>query len=168
MKRFNSFGEFSVHHFNELDVPWYALLTVSTLVLLGVIYSFDQIGLHIPLVYVGDGLAAAESVKTILETGWYLFNPNVGAPFGQYMAAYPNSDGFSFLLIKIIGIFTDDWAVAMNVFYFLTYILAALASFWAMRKWVCMPAWLISFRCYTRSFPFISCVWSTFTLRLIM
>jgi phosphoglycerol transferase len=115
-------------------VPWYALLTVSTLVLLGVIYSFDQIGLHIPLVYVGDGLAAAESVKTILETGWYLFNPNVGAPFGQYMAAYPNSDGFSFLLIKIIGIFTDDWAVAMNVFYFLTYILAALASFWAMRK----------------------------------
>jgi len=134
MKISNSSGKFGIHIFNKFELLWYVFLTVSTLILLGVIYQLNKIGLHIPLSYGGDGVFSGESVKTILETGWCLFNPNVGAPFGQSMVAFPTSDGLSFLLIKIIGMFTSNWVVAMNVFYFLTYILAAFTSFWAMRK----------------------------------
>ena len=134
MKAVKSTDVFRSCILRQMDLFWYALLTVSTLMLLGVIYQFNIIGLHIPLVYGGDGVFSGESVKTILETGWCLFNPNVGAPFGQSMVAFPNSDGLSVLLIRMIGVLISDWAVAMNLFYFLTYILAALISFWAMRK----------------------------------
>ena len=105
-----------------------------TILILYIVYDLSRIGIHIPLAYSVDGLFSGESVKSILETGWYLFNPNVGVPFGQYMVAFPNSDGLCFLLIRMIGLFTDDWVVAINIFYFLTYVLSAFTSFWAMRN----------------------------------
>src|SRR5947208_2500886 len=45
--------------------------------------------LSIPLSSKGDSLLTQLWIKGIIENGWYLSNPSLGAPFGQEMHDYP-------------------------------------------------------------------------------
>jgi phosphoglycerol transferase len=82
----------------------------------------------IPLAYAGDALAGGAQFKAVLETGWYETNPALGAPFGQVMHDFPVADNFQFVCARIAGLFTDQWAVAYNATYLITFPLAALAA----------------------------------------
>lgn len=89
----------------------------------------------VPLTYSGDGLFNLVLVKAVLENGWFLINPHLGAPFGQqlYDFAIVNGDNPQWLIIKTIGLFTSSPAEALNAFYFGTFPLMALTGFLALR-----------------------------------
>lgn len=89
----------------------------------------------VPLTYGGDGLFNLVLVKAVMENGWFLTNPHLGAPFGQqlYDFAIVNGDNPQWLIIKAIGLFTSSPAEALNAFYFGTFPLMALTGFLVLR-----------------------------------
>ncbi|MCW2757823.1 MAG: hypothetical protein JWO46_1569 [Nocardioidaceae bacterium] len=89
--------------------------------------------LRIPLSYEGDGLSGESSFKAVLETGWYERNPALGAPWGQNFHDFPLADNLHLMAAHVLGWFTDDVGIAVNVYYLLTFPLAALAGAWFVR-----------------------------------
>jgi len=84
--------------------------------------------LRIPFAYHGDALSASALIKGVTENGWYLTNPMVGAPSGGDLRDYPFSESLHWLTIKLISAFSHDFAVTVNLFYLLTFPLAALLA----------------------------------------
>ncbi|MRN54370.1 hypothetical protein [Paenibacillus monticola] len=89
--------------------------------------------LSIPLIYAGDGLLNLIWIKSVLENGWYLHNTLLGAPFWLDMHDFPMSEGFNFLIIKLMSLFTSNASIVINLFYLLTYPLTAATSLFVMR-----------------------------------
>ncbi len=74
-------------------------------------------------------------VKSIIDHGWYQHNPNLGAPFGQALYDFPQgADNLNFLLIKLLGVFSSNYALVTNLFFLLTFPLTALAAYYALRR----------------------------------
>jgi len=88
---------------------------------------------RIPFTYWGDALAVSAHFKTALETGWYESQPLLGAPWGQTYHDFPTSDNGNFLAAAILGALTGSWALAMNLYYFIGFPLAALTMSWLLR-----------------------------------
>ena len=88
-----------------------------------------------PWDYNGDALFVAMIVKGVLDFGWHMSNPRLGAPFGQELHDIPvvPLETFSIGVIRFIGLFTSDTATALNVFYLLGFPLAGLAAYLALR-----------------------------------
>ena len=89
--------------------------------------------LTVPLVYWGDALAVGSHFKTVIETGWYESNAMLGAPVGQVYHDFPTADNLNFLAAKILGWFTTDWALAMNLYFVIGFPLAALSMTYLLR-----------------------------------
>jgi phosphoglycerol transferase len=65
-----------------------------------------------------DGRGAAATVKGVLENGWWLHNPDLGAPFGQNMHDFPVSgESLQFAVIKALGWVLPGYAQVMNTYY---------------------------------------------------
>ena len=84
--------------------------------------------------YVGDGLYHSMLIKAIITNGWYLTNPRLGAPHGQELYDFPYNDNLSFLLIKLMGLFTSNYATVFNLYYLLTFPLTTVCSLYVLRK----------------------------------
>ena len=102
--------------------------------LLGLI-SHDVFGrsLRVPLFYKGDALFYGAAIKGTLVNGWYEVNPYLGAPMGQNQHDFPQADNLQYVIAKLLGAFSDDWALVFNLTYLLTFPLAAMAGTWFLR-----------------------------------
>ncbi|MBV9594518.1 MAG: hypothetical protein JO147_12075, partial [Actinobacteria bacterium] len=87
----------------------------------------------IPLTYSGDALSTEASFKTVFETGWYEFNPRLGAPWGQHYHDFPQADNLHLMVARVFALFTDNWVATLNIYYLLTFPLAAIAGAWFVR-----------------------------------
>lgn len=105
----------------------------TCLILTWVLYAkgFD---IHIPRNYELDALFSGAGIKTIIDTGWIFTNPFLGAPLTYNLVEYPGSDTLSFLIIKILSVFSHDYAVVMNCFFFLTFPLTAMTSLFVFKR----------------------------------
>jgi hypothetical protein len=74
-------------------------------------------------------------IKGILEHGWYLSNPNLGAPFVQHLYNYPvfSGDSLYLLIVKLIGIPFGNPAEVDNLFFLLCFPLIALSGYAGLR-----------------------------------
>ncbi|WP_456846466.1 hypothetical protein [Cellulomonas sp. P5_C6] len=84
--------------------------------------------LHVPFRYYGDAIAVSAHVKTTLQTGWYEYQPLLGAPAGQSYHDYPAADNLHLLIMKMMGWVLQDWAVTLNVYFLIGFPLAALTG----------------------------------------
>ena len=113
---------------------YYLALAVSTF--LGAIWAtglFDR-SWELPLFYRSDALSGGSQFKGTLENGWYEINPALGAPHGQTMHAFPLADNLQFMVARVLGMFIDQWSVAYNLAYLLTYPAAAVAGAWFLQR----------------------------------
>jgi len=92
--------------------------------------------LDVPYSYVADGNLHHSYVKGVLDHGWYWRNPDLGAPAGQQLFDYPGlgGDTLNVLLLKLLGLFTSDAAVVINLFFLLTFPLVGLAAYLVLRR----------------------------------
>jgi hypothetical protein len=92
--------------------------------------------LRIPFSYAGDGTLNLVLIKTIMERGWFYENPRLGAPNEQQLYDYPvlSGDGLHVLFFWLGGLFTDNPALLMNVFFLLTFPVTALAAYLVLRR----------------------------------
>ncbi len=73
-------------------------------------------------------------VKGIIEHGWYLSNPALGAPFGQHLADYPQgADDLNLLIIRGLGVVSSNPALVVNLFYLLSFALASFTAHLVLR-----------------------------------
>jgi hypothetical protein len=84
--------------------------------------------LRVPFDYQGDTLFYSMVVKAIVEHGWYLRNPLLGAPGILELHDFPFADGFHHLVIKALAAFSSDWALLFNVYFLLGFPLIAVAA----------------------------------------
>jgi phosphoglycerol transferase len=93
-----------------------------------------QADLRIPFAYNGDALFNSTLIKGIIDNGWLLHNHFVGMPAGLDMYDFPHSDNFHFLIIKLITLFTSNWAFGMNLFFLLGFPLTTVSALYVFRK----------------------------------
>ncbi len=113
-----------------------ALVTVGTaLALAVVVLRAWRADLRAPMEYSGDAHYMLMSVKATLE-GSYLVNPRLGAPFGQELYDFPflNGEALHVAAIKILGAFSSDPALVLNLFFLATFPLVALSAFLVLRR----------------------------------
>ncbi|HWQ62808.1 MAG TPA: hypothetical protein VN429_00215 [Methanospirillum sp.] len=90
--------------------------------------------LDVPYTYDGDGLEYNLLVKTTIENGWWLENPMTGAPGTLEMYDYAIGSNLDLLIMKIISLFSGNYAVVMNLYYILGFFLTALCSLYVFRQ----------------------------------
>lgn len=128
---------------NNINLPAVSrttLLWSAVLLILCAIYLVSSLGLtsgvrfDIPFTYDGDGLEYNLLTKTTLETGWWLENPRTGAPGSLEMYDYSIGSNLDLFIMKVMSLFTGNYAVIMNMYFLLGFFLTALASFYVFRQ----------------------------------
>lgn len=111
-------------------------LTAAALTSLYVAWTFSlwQADLSTPLTHVGDAMFNQVWIKGIFEHGWYLHNPNLGAPAGMDMHDFPMSDGWNFFVMKLLCFVLPNYVQVFNVYYLLGYPLAAVTALFLLRQ----------------------------------
>ena len=97
--------------------------------------------LDVPYGYVGDANLYQASIKGVLDHGWYWHNSSLGAPGRAQLFDFPSlaGDPLNVLIIKVIGLFTSDSGVAINVFFLLTFPLVGLVAYLVLRQLTVSP-----------------------------
>jgi hypothetical protein len=96
---------------------------------------FWRLDLQVPLIYASDSLLHLVYVQNLVEAGSYLDGPRLGAPFGQDHHDYPlGPDHAHLLILRVLTALTTDAPMSVNLFYLLTFPLAALTALWALRR----------------------------------
>jgi phosphoglycerol transferase len=88
--------------------------------------------LRVPFHAHGDGVFFGMMVKALIEEGWYLTNRHLGAPFALTLHDFPLSEAFHLGVIKLMSLFSQDWALVFNLYFLLGFpaiTLSALAVF---------------------------------------
>ena len=89
----------------------------------------------------GDSILQASFIKTLIETGWVLDSPRMGAPFGANFADFPGADGTLLVLAKILTWFSSDATVVMSLFYLSSFMLVYFVAYWVLRQFEISVPW---------------------------
>src|SRR5215831_12797263 len=73
--------------------------------------------LRVPFHYGGDALVFGLLTKSVVDHGWYLTNPHLGAPGVLQMHDFPFFDWIHILAWKVMSWFTSDWALIFNLYF---------------------------------------------------
>lgn len=90
--------------------------------------------LNFPLEYERDALFYAMTIKSTIMSGWYLTNPSIGVPDGYSLADFPMPDGFHFLIIKFLSLFSTHWALVYNLFFLLAFPLSTITALFVLKR----------------------------------
>ncbi len=117
------------------DIAAYAVAVLLTLLFTASILKLWQADLRVPLTYYGEANYNAMLVKGILDFGWHVDNPAMAAPGELNLRDVPMMDNnLLFVLIKLLGVFSKDYGVVLNLFYLLTFPLVTLSAMFALRQ----------------------------------
>jgi hypothetical protein len=115
------------------ELAVYAATAAITALLVAVALQLWRADITVPFNYSGDALPTGAHYKTVIETGWYESQSLLGAPAGQTYNDFPTADNLHMLAPYLFRPFTDDWAVALNLYFLLGFLLIALAAVWFLR-----------------------------------
>lgn len=111
----------------------YVFVVLFCLALESLLLGLGWTDLGIPYLYNYDYLYYGAIGKGVLDHGWILNNPSLGAPGALASHDFFSGANVDFLMIKLIGLFTSDWAKAMNLFYVITFPLSAVSALFVFR-----------------------------------
>src|SRR2546423_10603001 len=111
----------------------YALCGAVTWIATWVLLRLWEADLRVPFNYGGDALAFGLVTKSVVDHGWYLTNPHLGAPGVLAMHDFPFFDILHILVWKVMSWFTSDWALIFNGYFLLGFPLVALTSLAVLR-----------------------------------
>ena len=111
--------------------------------------------LHVPFQYAHaqsddeqDATLDMMLIKNISETGWFDTNPKLNAPFAQHWAEWPmGGDLLAYTVKKALVDTTGDVPLTFNLFWLMTFPLAACAAFPALRTLRCSWSAALDWRC---------------------
>ncbi len=98
------------------------------------LYRLWSLPLDVPLNYRSDALPVGMVIKEIITGGWFFHEPQLGAPFGQNHIDWPQPNVSTQVLMWLVGQFTNQYGVVLNLLYILAFPLIGLAAWWVMRS----------------------------------
>ncbi|MGH9803509.1 MAG: hypothetical protein ACRD82_24375, partial [Blastocatellia bacterium] len=120
---------------SKSNVAAYVLAVALTLLFVAFTLKLWQADLRVPLTYYGEAKYNAMLIKGILDFGWHVDNPAMAAPDGLDLRDVPMMDNnLLFAMIKLIGLFTKNYGVVLNLFYLLTFPLVTVSAMFALRQ----------------------------------
>lgn len=92
--------------------------------------------LRVPFDYSGDAAFTTAVVKNAVDDGALWTNDELGAPRGEELYDFPvfAGDNAQLAMVRAIGLVARDPIVALNLFYLLTFALAALTAYAVLRR----------------------------------
>jgi phosphoglycerol transferase len=84
---------------------------------------------HVPFDYRGDSVSYGMIVKSIVETGGFLTVPRLSAPGELQMSDFPFAlDWTHIVAIKVLSLFSADWAVVFNAYFLIGFPLITVSA----------------------------------------
>jgi phosphoglycerol transferase len=108
-----------------------ALLSIAVVT---VRFELWKVSLSVPFKYDRDALTCLMYVKALLDNGWYAHNHFIGMPVGWSFYDFPALHTLDFAIMKTLSVFVRDYAALANLYYLLTFPLAALCAAYALRQ----------------------------------
>jgi phosphoglycerol transferase len=90
--------------------------------------------LRVPLRYDSDSPFTLGLVKGLVEQGWFLQNPRLGAPFGFELYDFPYPHAFHFVLLRLLLLAAPDAVVGVNVYWLLGFPLIAVSAYLVLTR----------------------------------
>lgn len=124
----------------KLPKPWmtaalaYGGAIVTTVVVLAWFMRLHTADWTQPFAYRADALEWHILFKNTLESGWFLSNDRMGAPFGMRFHDYPQPEALHYLGVKLLGLFTDNPFLMVNLAFLLGFPLVTASSLWVCRR----------------------------------
>jgi phosphoglycerol transferase len=130
-----NFGKIKLFfHAPKREIALYLFCEVICILALIWILRLWDADFSVPFSYSGDGLAMSTFCKVLIDNIWWTQNSFMGMPFGQDNFDFPLSNTFALLIIKIIGVLSQNFAVTINLFYVLTFPFTAFTALYVFRK----------------------------------
>jgi len=100
----------------------------------GVVLQLWRAHLNVPISPNGDTMLSLLLVKNMQLTGWFQGTPQLGAPFGQDLTAFPASVGdfWHLATVKVLSMFLSP-AASVNVFFVLGFPMIAVVAYACLR-----------------------------------
>ena len=105
-----------------------------SLILVLLVFRIFKIDPSLPLNYTGDAIVHYNFAKNIEATGWWVSNPNLGAPTGQTLHDFPLTETAHLLIIKFLIMLGLNWYESVNTFFILSFPLVTLFSVFVMKR----------------------------------
>jgi hypothetical protein len=111
-----------------------AIVAATSALITAWLFKIWEIPLRLPFLYQRDGIAQIAEVKNIIENGWYEYNPRVGWPIGYDHHDFPiGSDNLHYAALKVLGWFSHDAVLVINLYYLASFVLVALSAYYVVR-----------------------------------
>ena len=114
----------------------YAGAAALSLIAATLLLELPRANLHAPFEYRGDALYYSSAIKSIVDHGWFWTNPHLAAPAGLQLYDYPNlaHESFHLLTIKLMSIFSRDWALLLNLYFLAGFPLITVSAMAVFRR----------------------------------
>jgi hypothetical protein len=112
-----------------------ALAAVAALVIAAILYKVWNVRWAVPIYEDGsDARAISSQLKTIDETGWWVHNPKLGWPYGQFHADFPSGgESLQLLVLKVLMWLTPGYGQTINLYYLGGFGVLAAVTFLVIR-----------------------------------
>ncbi len=117
------------------EAAFLAALSVACMLLTVWALQLWRADLGAPFANGGDSFVHGAFAESVAENGTYLRTPRLGAPTGADLSDFPQTDYLHMALIGLLSLVMPAYPNAINVYYLLTFPLAALFGAWALRRW---------------------------------
>jgi phosphoglycerol transferase len=114
-------------------LPYIAAAIVSVVILV-LIWHLDRIDWRVPLGVVSDHNVAQATVTNLVRDGHFYVNPLLGAPNQQELYDFPVLYWIHAMLLWVLGLYSHNPGLVINLFFFLSYPLVAVAAVFAFRR----------------------------------
>lgn len=111
----------------------YTVAVVCCLVLLAWTMDLRHLDLNVPIDCSGDALENTMLVQGIITNGWYLHNPQHGAPFTLDMHDFPIGETWQFGVLKLLGMALGSPTLTVNVFFLLSFPITVVTTLFVLR-----------------------------------
>lgn len=118
-----------------LGREWVVYLASALLATIATVWALKlwRADWSVPFYYGTDAILNLAGFKTIVETGWYEFQPLLNAPHGQVFHDWKIADNAGYLFAKLLAVFTSDAGLILNVYFVFGFVAAALSAVWFLR-----------------------------------
>lgn len=115
-----------------MATAFYFVQSVLVLAIAAWMLNLRHYDLNVPLQFQGDTLHHVANLKAIVQDGWWWHIERLSAPFSLSMLAFPVGPNLHYGVMKLMSLAFDTPGMILNVFWLLTFALAAAAATWAM------------------------------------
>lgn len=117
------------------EALWLVATMALGLIVAVVVLKLWDASAHVPIVPDGDGMLNMMGLKGMIDHGWIMSNPSIGAPTGQHLYDFAgfDGDGVPLLMLRIMAFGTSDPALLMNAFFILGFPMVAGVAYAVLR-----------------------------------